>query len=209
MELNKILERDLKLACLIPTHCTGKASGSYCTALPTSSGWLRLCERGRALCLHGLESSVDSVKFGVGLPLPHFLSLLIMDKEMSWGDRRKKIKKKKDLHSLWNEILFPFKHQIKCNSRVNLLQWMKNKYDTKMKSPHSHIKSNWKRVEPPLHREGKLPETKNPDGLCLYITPLPATSTSSSFIHPTVYWAPSAYQALQQVLETVEKKLTS
>ena len=32
MELNKILERDLKLACLIPTHCTGKASGSYCTA---------------------------------------------------------------------------------------------------------------------------------------------------------------------------------
>lgn len=31
MELNKILERDLKLACLIPTHCTEKASCSYCT----------------------------------------------------------------------------------------------------------------------------------------------------------------------------------
>lgn len=31
MELNKILERDLKLACLIPTHWTEKASCSYCT----------------------------------------------------------------------------------------------------------------------------------------------------------------------------------
>ena len=172
MELNKILERDLKLACLIPTHCTGKASGSYCTALPTSSGWRRLCARGRALRLHGLESSVDSVKFGVGLPLPHFLSLLIMDKETSWGDRRKKknIKKKKKRSSPLCGMKFYFHLNIKCNSRVNLLQWMKNKYDTKMKSPHSHIKSNWKRVEPPLHREGKLPETKNPDGLCLYVT---------------------------------------
>ena len=94
MELNKILERDLKLACLIPTHCAGKAPGPYCTAvdqgpnerrmaLPTSSGRRRLCARGRALCLRGLASSVDSVKFGVGLPLPHFLLLLTMDKETS------------------------------------------------------------------------------------------------------------------------------
>lgn len=82
MELNKILEKDLKLACLIPTHCTGKASGSYCTALPHE---LRMASfrGGRALCLRGLESSVNSVRFGVGLPLPHFLSLLIMDKETS------------------------------------------------------------------------------------------------------------------------------
>ena len=83
MELNKILERDLKLACLIPTHCAGKAPGPYCTALPTSSGRRRLCARGRALCLRGLASSVDSVKFGVGLPLPHFLLLLTMYKETS------------------------------------------------------------------------------------------------------------------------------
>lgn len=31
-----ILERDLKLACLIPTRCTGKAPCSYCTG-PTSA----------------------------------------------------------------------------------------------------------------------------------------------------------------------------
>lgn len=38
MELNKILKRDLKLACLIPTHCTGKAACPYCTSsTPTNN----------------------------------------------------------------------------------------------------------------------------------------------------------------------------
>ena len=61
-----------------------------------------------------------------------------------------------------------------------------------MKSPYSHINSNRKRVELPLHREGKLPESKNPDGLCLYIphpapgpAPLPAEFLHL-FIRPTV-----------------------
>lgn len=83
MELNKILERDLKLACLIPTHCGGKAPGSYCTALPTSSGRRQLCARGRALSAWPSVICRLCSKFGVGLPLPHFLLLLTMDKETS------------------------------------------------------------------------------------------------------------------------------
>ena len=95
MELNKILERDLKLACLIPTHCTGKASDSYCTSSPRAQDTAGSAQgAGLSICMSYL-SSVDFVKLGMGLHLPHFLSFLIMDKEMSWRGRRKK-KRKKD-----------------------------------------------------------------------------------------------------------------
>lgn len=95
MELNKILERDLKLACLIPTHCTGKASGSYCTSSPRAQDTAGSAQgAGLSVCTSYL-SSVDFVKLGMGLHLPHFPSFLIMDKETSWRGRRKKEKKKR------------------------------------------------------------------------------------------------------------------
>lgn len=59
----KILERDLKLACLIPTQCTGKASCSYCTgphqlrvragAVPKVLRWLPTCLLTQSLAILG------------------------------------------------------------------------------------------------------------------------------------------------------------
>lgn len=71
MELNKILERDLKLACLIPTHCTGKASCSYCTSC-TQAHDNRGCAQGAGHSAYTpLPAFCPFCGAWVGLPLPH------------------------------------------------------------------------------------------------------------------------------------------
>lgn len=82
MELNKILERDLKLACFIPIHCTGKASCSYCTS--STIAWL--CPRCPAL---SLPVPLPLRALGMGLAWPPFRSFLTMDKEVRWRIGRK------------------------------------------------------------------------------------------------------------------------
>lgn len=118
----KILERDLKLACLIPTHCTGKASCSYCTgphqlgaragAVPKVLRWLPTCLPTRSL----------AIRPGLDLPSPHFHPVLNTDKEMSWQDERQM----KDLSLLWLvgwRVLEPsfLTHQVDWAARIIFL----------------------------------------------------------------------------------------
>lgn len=105
MELNKILERDLKLACLIPTQCTGKASCSYCTSSA------RLRQPGPCTSARAPHSYIPPVCYLLW-DAPHGLTLspfiLIMGKEMSWRGRKKEENKiKRDFYpavTFWGDV---------------------------------------------------------------------------------------------------------
>lgn len=90
MELNKILERGLKLACLIPTQCTGKASCSYCTS-PTSLP-LGGPRPGCQLPSHTASLPAQPQEALHSLTCTSFPFILITDKEKMWGKRKKQNK---------------------------------------------------------------------------------------------------------------------
>lgn len=82
----KILERDLKLACLIPTQCTGKASCSYCT------GPHQLRVRAGRLCPRCSDDSLCSYipclwPSSLGWTCHHLTSIRFWTQTRKWADK--------------------------------------------------------------------------------------------------------------------------
>ena len=90
MELNKILERGLKLACLIPTQCTGKGSCSYCTS-PTNLPLRGPCP-GCQLPSHTPYLPAQLREAQHSLTCTSFPFILITNVEKRQGERRKQNK---------------------------------------------------------------------------------------------------------------------